>query len=220
MHTMSKVPKWLYKPANLTKQETKLIQFELLGFLKNCCQENNINFLSLTTQFIHINYRDYLFKNLQDLPVLNEVLSRMQIKQFLISIGFIIVNENKYFPIHIDYFDTEFMNVGLNIPVLNCNGSRTVWYDSIPDDNDEMPEYIGEITKISAAVAVKCVQDNVKEIGSCDANKPHWINVAVPHAPKCNHSKLRINASLRFNTLENNFIDTEIFEQLMVQQVI
>jgi hypothetical protein len=214
---MSQVPKWLYKPANLTKQETKLIQFELLGFLKNFCKENNTNFLSLTNQFICLT-RDHLFNNLHNLPTLNKVLSRMQIKHFFKSIGFIVVNENKYFPIHIDHYDTEWMNVGLNIPVLNCDGSRTVWYDSMPDDNDEMPEYIGEITKISSSVSVKCIQDNVKEIGSCDANKPHWINIAVPHAPRCTHSKLRINASLRFNTFENNFIDTEMFEQLMVQQ--
>jgi len=215
---MSKIPTWLYKPANLSIKETKLIQLELLGFLKEWCQQNNTDFLSLGTQFMHINFRDSFFETLCNLPTLSEILSRMQIKQSLISVGFIIVNENKYFPIHIDYYDTEFMNVGLNIPVLNCAGSKTVWYDSIPDDNDEMPSYIGEVTKVSAAVAVKCIQNNVKEIGSCDANKSHWINIAVPHAPRCNHSKLRINASLRFNTLENNFIDSEIFEQLMVEK--
>lgn len=215
---MSSIPNWLYKPANITPEEIKLIQIEILKFLKNWCQTKNANFLSLTTQFIHINLRDPMFGNFCTLPTVSKILSRMQITQFLFGVGFIIVNENKYFPIHIDYYDTEFMNVGLNIPILNCNGSRTVWYDSIPDDNDDMPLYVGELTKVSAAVAVNCIQDNVKEIGSIDANVPHWINIAVPHAPRCNHSKLRINASLRFNTMEHDFIDSELFEQIMIKK--
>jgi hypothetical protein len=217
---VSKVPDWLYKPANVSQDETKLIQIEVIKFLKSWCQTKNVNFSSLTTQFIQLNWRDQdrLFHNISQLPTVDKILTRMQIKHLLITVGFIIVNENKYFPIHIDYYNTEFINFGLNIPILNCKGSQTVWYDSIPDDNDDMPDYIGNLTKVSTSVSVKCVQDNVKEIGSCDANMPHWINVAVPHAPRCEHSKLRINASFRFNTLEDDFIHSTRFEQLMVKQ--
>lgn len=209
---MKNIPDWLYKTANITRDETKKLELELLRYLKNWCIQNNTTISKLESQFIFQPTKiDYFEKN----STLYQVLSRMKIDSLFAYIGFIIVTENKYFPIHIDYYNTDFMSIGLNIPVLNCNGSRTVWYDSIPEDNDDMPDYIGELTKVSVSVSVKCVQDNVKEIGFCDATVPSWINNAIPHAPRCNHNKLRINCSLRFNPKINDLLRDGTFDKLL-----
>jgi hypothetical protein len=205
---------WLYKPANINDSELKLIQFELLVFLKKWCQERNVDIFSLESQFIAVEMNiDYFLKD----STLRKILTRMQIDDLLMVVCFIVVSENKYFPIHIDHYNADWMSFGLNIPVLNCKGSSTVWYDSVPDDNDDMPDYISSLTR-HGRLATKCVQDHVKEIGSCNTNIPHWINVSVPHAPKCTHSKLRINCSLRFQPKIHEVLVDETFNQLIFKQ--
>ena len=211
MHIINKSLNWLYKPANISDKELKLIQFELLLFLKGWCQRRNVDMFSLESQFIADGIN---INNLSENSTLRQVLTRMQIDDLVMFICFIVVSDNKYFPIHIDHYDPEWISFVLNIPVLNCNGSSTIWYDSIPDENDDMPDYISSLT-IHGRVATRCVQDNVNEIGSCDANIPHWINVSIPHAPKCTHSKLRINCSLRFHPKIHEVLINETFNQLI-----
>lgn len=202
---------WLYKPANISDSELKSIQIELLGFLKRWCQDRNVDIFSLESQFIA---DELSINNFPENSTLRQVLTRMQIDDLLMVICFIVVSDNKYFPIHIDHYNADWMRFGLNIPVLNCKGSSTIWYDSMPDDNDDMPDYISSLSR-HGRIATKCVQDHVAEIGSCDANTPNWINVSIPHAPKCTHSKLRINSSLRFHPKIHELLIDETVNQLM-----
>jgi hypothetical protein len=211
---MSKAPSWLYKPANISEKDAKLIRLEILYFLNNWCKSRNIALQSLQSQFIgEVTSINEFHTN----SVLRRVLTDMKIEHLFNFLSFIVVTENRYFPIHIDHYNTDWMSFGLNIPILNCDGSKTVWYDSLPDENDDMPDYISELT-VHGKIAMKCVQDHVQEIGSCDANVPHWINVSVPHAPKCTHSKLRINSSLRFHSDIYELLDDGTFENLMVKK--
>lgn len=211
---MNKFLNWMYKPANIIDSELKIIQIELLLFLKNWCQNQNVDMSNLESQFIA---QELSIDTLPEDSTLRKVLTRMQIADLLIFVCFIVVSNNKYFPIHIDHYNTDWTSFGLNIPVLNCKGSSTVWYDSLPEDNDEMPDYISALTP-HGKFASKCVQDNVKEIGSCDTNIPHWINVSIPHAPRCTHSKLRINSSLRFDPKIHDLFTNQTADQLLFKQ--
>ena len=210
----------LYAPVNITAAETKTIKSELFKFLHSWVRyQKNSDLLYLESQFIGLDKHELPTKI--QAPVLHDVLCRMQIDHAWRMLCFIVVSDNKEFPIHIDDYDQTWTAVGMNVPVLNCQDSKTVWYDSIPDTNPAMPDYISSLSH-HATIATKCVSLGVKEIGSCDANIPHWINVSVPHAPVCSHSKLRINSSLRFQlqgSVEDFFTDTK-FEHCMTKKLL
>jgi hypothetical protein len=87
-------------------------------------------------------------------------------------------------------------DIAMNIPMVRCEGTYTVWYDAKIVDQ-ELPTYaIGsEIVKIARV----CDPRTAVEIGRCDSNIPHWINVNVPHRPETHHDQLRMAASIRFS---------------------
>ena len=209
----------LYSPVNITIAEAKIIKAELFKFLHSWVRyQKNSDLLYLESQFIGLDRHELPTKT--QAPVLHDILRRMQIDNLWHMLCFIVVSDNKEFPIHIDDYDQTWTAVGLNVPVLNCQDSKTVWYDSSPETNPAMPDYISSLSH-HATIATKCTSSDVKEIGSCDANIPHWINVSVPHAPVCNHSKLRINSSLRFQfdcSVDDFFVDPK-FEHCMIKKL-
>ena len=207
----------LYSPVNITVAEAKIIKSELFNFFHYWAKyQKNFNLLSMESQFIGFDKNELPAE--AQAPVLYNLLRRMQIDDLWFFLAFIVVSDNKEFPIHIDDYDQTWTTIGLNIPVLNCQDSKTVWYDSIPDTNPAMPDYISSLSH-HGSMATKCVSSNVKEIGSCDANIPHWVNVSVPHAPVCNHSKLRINSSLRFKFVTDDFFNDPKFNNCMIKKL-
>jgi hypothetical protein len=208
----------LYAPANITADETKIIKFELFKFFQYWIKrQENSNLHNLESQFIAIDKHDLPCED--QAPVLYDVLRRMQIDDAWSILAFIVVGGNKEFPIHIDDHAEAWTTLGLNIPVFNCNNTKTVWYDTIPEENHDMPDYISALTPHAGVVSTKCVATNAKEIGSVDANVPHWVDVSVPHAPVCNHSKLRINSSLRFKFDTDNFFTDPKFSNCMIKKL-
>ena len=207
----------LYAPANITEEETKIIKFELFKFFQYWIKrQKNSDLHTLESQFIGIDKHDLPVED--QAPVLYSVLRRMQIDDAWSILAFIVVGGNKEFPIHIDDHDKAWTTIGLNIPVFNCNGTKTVWYDTIPEENPTMPDYVSALTPHAIVVSTKCVSNNAKEIGSIDANIPHWVDVSVPHAPVCNHSKLRINSSLRFKFGTDDFFSDPKFSNCMIKK--
>lgn len=206
-----KAPDWLYKQANISKTDTNLIRLELLKFIKNWTASNDQDLLDLKSQFVGVDIRDHdnFYKKM---PTLHKVLKDFQIEDLLSVLAFIIVSHDTYFPIHIDCEDPGIMSFALNIPVLNCDDTVTVWYDTIPESNTE--EYIAGT--YHGKHATYCVQSEAKEVGRCDTISPHWVNIARPHAPMCFHSKLRINASLRFTPEIYYSITNGNFENKMI----
>lgn len=205
--TMYYKPDWLYKPVNIPDSELKIIRLELLKFTKEWSKFHNVDFNSMTSQFIGIDriHRDFL----KDLPALTAYLTRRNLTDLVSMIALIVVSKDTHFPIHIDCDDPSVMSFGLNIPVLNCDGSRTVWYSTATEQKPDLPEYIS--TTYHGKHAINCIQEGAVEIGSCNANIPHWVNVGVPHAPVCDHDKLRINASIRFDPMIYQHITDDFF---------
>jgi len=98
------------------------------------------------------------------------------------------------FPVHIDSENWLDICYGLNIPVLNCEGTYTVWYDATVSDiyvnSPGVPQ--GGGTKIID------ITKPITEIGRLEMVQPAWVNVSLPHAPLSTHKKPRAVFSARF----------------------
>ena len=81
---------------------------------------------------------------------------------------------------------------GLNIPILNCEDSWTVWYDAETDLSPEFNEY--DVRKS----ARRCLSENAVELCRMPASTPAWVNISIPHRPVTTHNKLRAVISARF----------------------
>ena len=107
--------------------------------------------------------------------------------------AFISTNANIPFPIHVDSTEWETRCYGLNIPVLNCEGTYTIFYDAeikdslIADEADPTNSY--RIIKENTIPTI---------IGKLESSQPAWVNISVPHAPFSTHSKPRAIFSSRF----------------------
>lgn len=148
-------------------------------------------------------------------PSLINELKRLGIDDLLIFLALITVRSGSKFPIHIDYPDQARQSFGLNIPVLNCKNSFTVWYDAEPMAHEYVDSHIMTSELVSASIP--CREETAIEIDRCDANVPHWINNYVPHKPVCLHDKFRINASVRFTPKIYELIANGYFEEKLVK---
>jgi hypothetical protein len=118
-------------------------------------------------------------------------LLRLKLLDDFYFVGFVSVDASKEFPPHIDTLD-----VGLNIPLYNCDDTFTVWYDAKILDQP-FPDHVIGTGFVKAARIVD--KKNAVEIGRVEANRPLWLNTNVAHKPETHHDKLRMAASIRFS---------------------
>lgn len=178
-------PDWLYKQVNLDFSKLPNIQKELMKLLVSNKKNNLVPF---TSTFVNINAPTVL----EQCPSLAEQLKNLNLVDPFFSMGLISVDADHIFPPHVDGDVTD---IALNIPLIGCEDTYTVWYDGKITDQ-ELPSYaIGsEIVKIARV----CNPRTVVEIDRCDSSIPHWININVPHRPETHHNAFRVAASLRF----------------------
>ena len=105
--------------------------------------------------------------------------------------AFVTTNKNIKFPVHVDSLNWKTRCYGLNIPVINCDGTETVFYDAEIDDD----EYTERQNPINSARLAKKV---IAEIDRVSADQPLWINTRIPHCPESSHDKPRAIISARF----------------------
>jgi hypothetical protein len=197
--TIYKAPDWLYKPANINQEWYTQIRGELLQVFKYGFTGVPIN--TIKSQFVIPASKDYVVENC---PTLMRQLKEYDLFDHFLILAMIIVGPDDSYPVHVDTINQGFMSVGLNIPVLNCEDSYTAWYDADILYHESFNSSI--IAAKGYTTAIPCDDDNAVEIARCDANQPHWINVVKPHNAVCNHKKLRVNSSLRF--------DKKLFEMI------
>ena len=106
----------------------------------------------------------------------------------------ILSNGGKY-EIHRDFPMWKIRNIALNIPVLNCDETYTVFYDAKFPDEHKMPT-VGDTIYARHSEVVE--EDTAVEIDRCPSNRANWINVYQPHAPLSTHNLPRIMFSIRF----------------------
>lgn len=176
-------PDWLYHPASI--DQLPAVQKELIKLSVITRKDNLVPY---TSTFVEVSNLDLINKTC---PVLAQELQRLQLHDTLVFIALISVDCSKEFPPHVDVGD----DIAMNIPLINCEGTNTVWYSAEIVDK-ELPKYaIGSEIARQARV---CDPRTAVEIGRCDSSIPHWINVNVPHRPETHHDQLRLAASLRF----------------------
>jgi len=184
----SSTPDWFYHTPNLDEHALPAIHKELL---KLSLQTKDNLLVPYTSTFVCYGYDDEEKQNvLTACPVLAQELSRLKLLDTFRFIGFISVDAQKEFPPHIDTTD-----VGLNIPLYNCDNTYTVWYDAVILDQP-FPDYVIGTPLVQAARIVD--KKNAVEVARVEANRPLWVNTNVAHRPETHHDKLRLAASLRF----------------------
>ena len=184
-HTTA-TPDWLYHEANLDFTALSAIQKELLKLL---VITKKLSLVPYTSTYMEINNNGWVD---QYCPTLCKEFQRLKLQGSLKVLAFISVVTDKHFPAHVDG-ESE---VALNIPLINCDGTYTVWYDGHLESK-EFDDYL--IGADSARTAIQGEANSLVEIDRCEANVPRWINVNVLHRPETTHNKFRVAASFRFD---------------------
>ena len=184
----STTPDWLYHTPALDDNVLSVIQNELIKLSIHTKADMLVPY---TSTFVAYGRLPLERKNIFDrCPVLIQELQRLELLDTFYWIGFVSVDASKEFPPHIDTLD-----VGLNIPLYNCDNTYTVWYDAKILDQPFPDHVIGtEVVKAARIVDKK----NAVEIDRVEANRPLWLNTNVAHRPETHHEKLRMAASIRF----------------------
>jgi hypothetical protein len=182
----STTPDWLHHEPSLNSELLPAIQKELL---KLFVQTKKDTLVPYTSTAVEISHKELMCNTC---TTLMQEFRRLGIYDNFWLITFISVDSNREFPPHVDVG----VDIALNIPLINCEGTYTVWYDGKIKDQS-LPDYaIG-----TSVVEMARVADprTVTEIGRCDSSIPHWINVNMLHRPETHHNQLRVAASIRFN---------------------
>lgn len=127
-----------------------------------------------------------------------------------ISTAFSVVNSNANpMRTHVDSLDTANRYLSLNIPILNCQGSYTVWYDAeldhtevAPDLQPGEPGYEELNTRFKYDPPLRygrwTVESTEQEVMRVETVDPVLVNVSMPHRPMSDHNEMRILACSRF----------------------
>lgn len=140
------------------------------------------------------------YKNVAAAPVLHRcpVLS-----QYLNSVGLLkntvrflysqYLGSNVSTP-HVDAYDPIFCSESLNIPLVDCENSYTVWYST---DREKLIDSTGAELKHSAQYAL-CPSKDAVEIKRLHAIAPAVVNTTILHKADA-QSDSRVVCGIRFN---------------------
>jgi hypothetical protein len=185
-------PKWLYKPIEV--ENLKEIQREIIPII----YKKIPNFFTAEPQFIHI-MRDEIEPFA---PLYTEFIKKFGIIEQWHWCAIITTNLGIDFDIHVDSTDWETRCYGLNLPMVNCEGTHTVWYDA------EIESPFFDENDFRSVARVQKANTIATEIGRWDMSKPAWINTSIPHRPESTHRRPRAIISARF--------DPELHEMLYI----
>ena len=180
---------WLYKPINIDNIEQ--IQFEFLAIL-NKYHSDLFSKSWVPNKFHDLN----LVTIMQEAPSYVELIKRLGVYDRWSVSYFATVkdgdNQKNHWVVHTDDVDPSRLSFALNIPILNCEDSHTVWYEVKPD--------AGIKGWVKWYENVPCYLEDaiIKELGRMPATQPAWVNVSLPHRPEVSHTKPRIVLTSRF----------------------
>lgn len=185
-------PTWLYKLVN-NVTNLNLIQDEMLTVYKkyysNSFGDKGFMFCYVSLDIIREECPNYI-----------AYLKEIELYDKWCLTVFIGVKSEKRLtdsPIHIDHDDWKVRSYALNIPIINCEDSYTVWYDCKERNYDYAPMDAERNPKVNKS-ALAFRPETSTEIGRLNVNNPAWINVSIPHRAENNNPNLRFLASARF----------------------
>ena len=170
-------PDWLYHPANLDDNLLPQIQKELKKFFLS---NKNQSLVPMTSTYIE-------YYDIKTCPTLIQQLEQWDLYTKFWGLAFISVDSTKIFPPHVD----ADVDCALNIPVFNCEGTYTVWYDgkieytkrfdlkyaALTDDENIRDKTLPGIPTCWAVPG----EDNAREIERLNNTHPYWMNVQRLH---------------------------------------
>ena len=184
--SISSRPTWLYKPINVDNLQTIQKEFK----------------------HIHTTYMDDLFdiagKDIDRLwkidkdlikthaPTFIELLKKLNLldRWALTAFSPTVATYTKSM-VHIDNADRNIRSYGLNLPIQNCEGSYTVFYETKGKGTcGIMPWYKDS----------PCFLDHeiIGELGRLPTLQPAFVNVSYPHGSLSEHEDFRLLISTRF----------------------
>lgn len=176
-------PKWLYKPVEVDNLQE--IQREIIPIILRKIP----NFYTKGPDFVPI-MRDEIEPFA---PCYTEFIKTHAVISRWKWCAIITTNLNKDFPIHVDSNNWKQLCYALNVPVINCEGTHTVWYDT------EIQSYASERAAAYGTACMQKLNTPAVEIGRWHMSKPAWVNTSVPHRPVSTHGLPRAVLSARFD---------------------
>lgn len=194
-------PDWQYSVISIPNSE--LIQQELLAVfwkLTGTAPEGTA-FISL---YSHQHVAEW-----QSLLHLNQWLKTLGLENRDKLCYFSVLNHASINPIHVDYANEERF-ISINIPLLNCENSFTVWYDADIDHHRKIKETMAPDTVqrlliydesaeeyFTGETSYWCHQENAVEINRVECVTPMLVNTSLPHRPVVDHNNLRVLFAMR-----------------------
>lgn len=180
-------PTWLYKPVII--ENLQQIQKECLDIFykhySDIFREHGFTFTYLEQDIFRA-----------EAPAYIEYLKELGLYDKWVRTVFVgTVGEKRWQDsmIHVDTEDWETRSYALNIPVINCENSHTVWYEV---ENKIDPLMSPDVIYRTARAYNR---ETSTEIGRMSANQTAWINVAIPHCAENDNANLRLIVSTRFH---------------------
>lgn len=100
-------------------------------------------------------------------------------------------------PIHVDHTDWNVRCFALNMPVVNCQESYTVFYEANSQTpTAPIPEWITDAASYRVGGSYR--EEDCREIGRHNVEHPAWVNVGIPHRAINNSPDMRLIISTRF----------------------
>jgi hypothetical protein len=175
---------WCYLKIDI--ENLPVIQQELLLAFNNLFPDQS----KIVGDFVQIWRKDIESR----LPETKKFLKKINLLDRWTYMAFITGNHGMSIPMHVDDIVTSpnARCYSLNIPVLNCENSYTVFYDAKILDPIYEPSDIRK-------TALRCDENTAAEIDRLETSQTAWVNVTKPHKPVLNHNFPRAVASLRFH---------------------
>ena len=195
-------PTWCYKPIenvpNLDKIQKEFYRI-FTHFYKNTFDDVGHDIIQ-----IDINMVNKLTPNFINF------IKKLDLYDILTNVAFSgsVGKQKEICPIHIDTKEWQNVSYALNLPIIGCENSYTVFYKVIESAGSE------KTTKVTNRYegSVAYPDNSSEEIDRMPAGQPAFVNVSVPHRPVTNHTDLRIVVTARFSSKIFDYVDNEIFK--------
>lgn len=201
----SKHPTWCFQNINVPNLD------KIVADLTQIYNSTNY-FIDTDKTFYMVDSSHPSWKNA---PALQHWISAMNWNDRWVVICFVVTrNGCDDWPVHVDYPSTSDAYASINIPILNCEDSYTVFYDAAIDINKQIPmvlhngQYPGvgwdahsqtsdDTSELRNQGGFFCKPESAIEIARAESWKPNIINTTVPHRPIIPHNKERVMAAIR-----------------------
>jgi hypothetical protein len=181
-------PSWLYKPVDVSNLDNIKLEFQTIfnKHYSNVFGDRGFTFSYLDKDIVRAEAPSYI-QVLKDLGVYDRWTS-------CVFVGTLGDARHKDSPIHVDTEDWQSRSYALNMPVINCEDSHTVFFEATIPDSDAYLS--GDSTGYKTARGFK--EEGSREIGRWNVESPAWVNVTIPHRAENSNPDLRLIISSRF----------------------